>query len=67
VLIGADLRHATLHLTDLLGADLRDTCVHGAELHEALFVTQTQLNAAQGDRSTTIPPHLSRPRHWEGD
>lgn len=66
VLIGADLRHATLHLTDLLGADLRDTRLHGADVRHALFVTQAQLNAAQGDPSTTIPPHLCRPHHWEG-
>ena len=67
VLIGADLRHATLDLTDLLGADLRDTRLHGADVRDALFVTQTQLNAAQGDAFTTIPPHLRRPHHWEGD
>ena len=67
VLIGADLRHATLHLTDLLGADLRDTRLHGADVRDALFVTQSQLNAAQGDAFTTIPPQLRRPHHWEGD
>lgn len=67
LLIGADLQHATLHLTDLLGADLRDTRLHGADVRDALFVTQSQLNAAQGDASTTIPPHLRRPHHWEGD
>lgn len=67
VLIGADLRHATLHLTDLLGADLRDTRLHGADVSDALFVTQSQLNAAEGDAFTTIPPHLRRPHHWEGD
>ncbi len=67
VLIGADLRQATLHLTDLLGADLRHTRLHGADVRNALFVTQTQLNAAQGDAITTIPPHLRRPHHWEGD
>jgi len=67
VLIGADLRHATLHLTDLLGADLRDTRLHGADVRDALFVTQAQLNAAHGDPYTTIPRHLRRPHHWEGD
>jgi uncharacterized protein YjbI with pentapeptide repeats len=64
LLIGADLRGATLHMTDLLGADLRDARLHGADVRDALFLTQTQLNAAQGDPSTTVPHHLRRPGHW---
>jgi hypothetical protein len=66
LLIGADLRDTSLHLTDLLGADLRDANLHGAELRDALFVTQAQLDAANGNGSTTLPPHLRRPHHWAG-
>ena len=38
--------------------------MHGADLRDALFVTQTQVNAATGDASTLLPAGLSRPSHW---
>ena len=63
-LIGADLRDADLREADLLGADLRDAKVAGADLTNALFLTQFQLNAAQGDQITRFPAALSRPAHW---
>jgi uncharacterized protein YjbI with pentapeptide repeats len=63
-LIGANLRHADLREADLLGADLRDADVRGADLTGALFVTQFQLNAARGDRTTLFPAGLTRPAHW---
>jgi uncharacterized protein YjbI with pentapeptide repeats len=64
-LLGADLRRANLCRTDLLGADLRGADLRGAQLSETLFLTQPQLSAAVGDRSTTVPAFLSRPRHWQ--
>ncbi|MFI7273020.1 pentapeptide repeat-containing protein [Streptomyces sp. NPDC049879] len=64
LLIAADLRKADLRTADLLGADLRDTDLRGADLTDALFMTQPQLNAAKGDTATRIPPHLTRPPHW---
>ncbi len=63
-LIGADLRDADLRQADLIGADLRDAHLEGANLTGALFLTQPQLNAAQGDQSTNLPPTLTRPSHW---
>jgi uncharacterized protein YjbI with pentapeptide repeats len=63
-LIGADLRGADLRLADLIGADLRDADLRGADLTGALFVTQTQLNAARGDARTRIPERPLRPAHW---
>ncbi|WP_433166723.1 pentapeptide repeat-containing protein [Kribbella sp. CA-247076] len=63
-LIGADLRGADLRQADLIGADLRDADVRGADLTGALFLTQSQLNAARGDRTTKIPQALTRPTHW---
>ncbi|MFG2621766.1 pentapeptide repeat-containing protein [Streptomyces sp. NPDC048507] len=63
-LIAADLTGADLRAADLIGADLRDTNLRGADLREALFLTQPQLNAAQGDPATRIPPALTRPAHW---
>jgi len=65
-LIGADLRHADLTLGDLTGADLRGADLRGADLTNCLFVTQAQLDAAEGDAGTRLPPSLTRPAHWSG-
>lgn len=63
-LIAADLRGCDLSGVDLLGADLRDARLGGADLSNALFLTQPQVNAAQGDASTVLPDDLDRPSHW---
>ncbi|MGB3437534.1 MAG: pentapeptide repeat-containing protein [Actinophytocola sp.] len=63
-LIGADLTGADLREADLLGTDLRDANVRGADLTGALYLTQFQLNAAQGDESTSVSAGLIRPTHW---
>jgi uncharacterized protein YjbI with pentapeptide repeats len=63
-LLGADLRDADLHRADLLGADLRGSDVSGARLAETLYLTQTQVGGARGDRRTTIADDLERPLHW---
>lgn len=65
-LIGADLRRADLTLADLTGADLRGADLRGADLAQGLFVTQAQLDAAEGDTGTRLPPPLTRPAHWSG-
>ena len=63
-LIGADLRGADLRLADLIGADLRAADLGDADLSDSIFVTQSQLDAAKGDRHTKFPPSLTRPTHW---
>lgn len=63
-LIGADLRGADLRLADLIGADLRDADLRGADLSDALYLAQTQVQAALGDAATRIPARLQRPFHW---
>lgn len=63
-LIGADLRGADLSRADLIGADLRGARLHSAKLATSLFLTQFQVNAAQGDATTTLPPTLTRPARW---
>jgi len=63
-LIGADLSEAKLRATDFTGADVRDADLRGADLSTALFVTQSQLEAARGDAATTVPASLRRPPHW---
>ncbi|MCX5376979.1 pentapeptide repeat-containing protein [Streptomyces sp. NBC_00091] len=65
-LIAADLSRADLRGADLIGADFRDTDLRGADLRDTLFLTQPQLNAAQGAPTTRIPPHLTHPSHWQG-
>ena len=65
-LIGADLRRADLTLADLTGADLRGADLRGADLTSCLFLTQAQLDAAEGDTGTMLPPSLIRPAHWSG-
>ncbi|MFG2342114.1 pentapeptide repeat-containing protein [Streptomyces yangpuensis] len=63
-LIAADLSRADLRTADLIGADLRDANLRGADLRGAVFLTQPQLNAAQGDRHTRLPTPLTHPTHW---
>jgi len=64
LLIGADLSRAGLRLADLTGADLRGADLRGADLAESLFLTQSQLDAAEGDTSTRLPPSFTHPAHW---
>jgi uncharacterized protein YjbI with pentapeptide repeats len=63
-LIAADLRQADLRLADVIGADFRDTDLRGADLTDALFLTQSQVNAARGDQATRIPATVTSPPHW---
>jgi uncharacterized protein YjbI with pentapeptide repeats len=63
-LIGADLRGADLRLADLIGADLRAAELGGADLTGSIFLTQPQLDAANGGPGTTLPSPLTRPAHW---
>ena len=63
-LIGADLTGADLRKADCIGADLRDTDLSGADLTDALFLTQSQANAARGNEGTKLPETLIRPSHW---
>jgi hypothetical protein len=65
-LIGADLRGADLRSADLIGADLRAADLRGADLRDALFLTRTQVQSANGDAATRLPAHLPRPTHWAG-
>ncbi|WP_243715671.1 pentapeptide repeat-containing protein [Micromonospora sp. KC207] len=64
VLLGADLRGADLTLADLTGVDLRGADVRGADLSGALFLHQSQVDAAGGDDRTGLAPALVRPTHW---
>lgn len=62
--IAADLRGADMRMTDLIGADLRDADLSGADLSGSIFLTQAQLNSANGNIHTKLPTHLQAPEHW---
>ncbi|MCY8717796.1 pentapeptide repeat-containing protein [Bacillus sp. S10C12M] len=64
LLIAADLRKADLRMTDFIGADMRDADLSGADLTGSIFLTQAQVNAANGDANTKLPPSLRIPAHW---
>ncbi len=64
LLIGADLRGADLTRADLTGADLRAADLRGTDLSGSLFLHQSQVDAARGDRHTRLPARLTRPAHW---
>lgn len=63
-LIAADLRESDLRYCDFIGSDLRDANLHGANLQGSIFLTQAQVNAAEGDKNTKLPSHLKVPEHW---
>jgi hypothetical protein len=63
-LISADLRSSDLSYADVIGADFRDAELGGADLGSTLYLTQFQVNAAQGDAATVLPDSLTRPSHW---
>ncbi|BEP15948.1 pentapeptide repeat-containing protein [Acidothermaceae bacterium B102] len=66
VLIGADLIGADLRSADLIGSDLRGADLRGADLRGALFLVQSQLDAARGDARTQVSDPLVHPSHWPG-
>ncbi|MGY3189475.1 pentapeptide repeat-containing protein [Lysinibacillus sp. TE18511] len=64
-LIAANFENADLRGVDFIGADLRDANLRGADLSTSMFLTQMQLNSAQGNHQTKLPSHLKRPSHWD--
>jgi uncharacterized protein YjbI with pentapeptide repeats len=64
LLVGADLSGADLRLADVIGADLRGADLVGADLSTTVYLTQFQVNATRGDRTTRLPGTLDRPSHW---
>lgn len=63
-LIAADLRGADLSQADLIGADLRDADLRGTNLTGSIFLTQSQINSAKGDKTTRLPEMIIRPENW---
>ncbi|MFE8699968.1 pentapeptide repeat-containing protein [Cytobacillus sp. FJAT-54145] len=63
-LIAADLREADLRTSDFIGADLRDADLSGANLSGSFFLTQAQINSANGNSHTILPSSIKVPAHW---
>ena len=59
-LIRADLRGVDLALADIRSADLRGADLRGARLEHVLYLTRSQLGAADCDQATTVPHWLRR-------
>jgi uncharacterized protein YjbI with pentapeptide repeats len=59
-----NLSNSRLCGVNFLGADLRECNVKDADLTDALFLTQAEINAATGNAATQLPPRLLRPSHW---
>ncbi|WP_449537650.1 pentapeptide repeat-containing protein [Ferdinandcohnia sp. Marseille-Q9671] len=64
LLIAADLRDADVRMSDFIGADLRDADLRGANLEGSIFLTQAQINSANGNHKTRLPNGLQFPKHW---
>lgn len=64
LLIAANFEKSLFNGTIFLGADTRDTNFKDADLREAAFLTQGQVNSAKGNRNTKLPYHLDYPATW---
>jgi uncharacterized protein YjbI with pentapeptide repeats len=64
LLIAADLSNNDLSGVNLIGADMRDTNIKGANLANSIFLTQQQVNTANGDVNTKLPYSLTIPEYW---
>ncbi|MCB7302661.1 pentapeptide repeat-containing protein [Bariatricus massiliensis] len=65
LLIAANFEKCRFHGTVFLGADTRDANFKNADLSEAVFLTQGQVNSAKGNRNTKLPYHLEYPPTWK--
>ena len=65
LLIAADFEGCILNGSIFLGADTRDTNFSNADLREAVFLTQGQINSAKGNRNTKLPKYLEYSITWK--
>lgn len=65
LLIATNFDNCTFHGTIFLGADTRDTDFSNADLREAVFLSQGQINSAKGNKNTKLPYHLDYPVTWK--
>lgn len=65
LLIAANFEKSLFNGTIFIGSDTRDTNFNDADLSEAVFLTQGQVNSAKGNRDTKLPYHLKYPSTWK--
>lgn len=64
-LIASDFHNCKLKGATFIRTDTRDANFDGADLREAVFLSQGQINAAKGSRRTKLPKHLKYPVTWK--
>lgn len=67
--VDAHCQYSIFDEADFAGADLTEaglamSCFRGANLREAIGLTQSQVDSIIGDSRTELPPGLARPSHW---
>lgn len=67
LMIAANLKACSLKKTNFLGADMRDANIKDTDLSDSIFLTQMQINGAQGNAKTQLPGNLTRPSSWQGE
>lgn len=65
LLIATNFDSCIFNGTIFLGADTRDTNFSNADLREAVFLTQGQINSAKGNLNTKLPQYLDYPVTWK--
>ena len=63
-LIASNFENCKFKGATFIGTDTRDANFNGADLREAVFLSQGQINAAKGSRRTKLPKHLKYPVTW---
>ena len=63
-LIASNFQNCKFKGATFIGTDTRDANFDGADLREAVFLSQGQINAAKGSRRTKLPKHLKYPVTW---
>jgi uncharacterized protein YjbI with pentapeptide repeats len=64
LLIAANFKNCVFDSTIFLGADTRDADFSNADLRNAVFLSQGQLNSAKGNRNAKLPKYLDYPITW---
>ncbi len=64
LMIAANFTGCSLKKTNFLGADIRDANLKDTNLSESIFLTQMQINSANGNKNTKLPGSLCRPESW---
>lgn len=64
LLIAANFNNCVFDGTIFLGADTRDADFSNADLRDAVFLSQGQINSAKGNRNTKLPQYLDHPITW---